>query len=185
MTAGPPGRILLIRHGEKPEGSAEGVDARGRADDHSLTAVGWQRARALVGLFAPTDGHLRPGLIRPTRIYAAGATDGHEGARTRETVAPLAAALGVPVTTTYARDDEEELAEQVASGGGPTLISWQHKGIPDLVDAFPGVSPTPPDRWPDDRFDVVWTLTRTATRRRIAQLPELVMPGDHRDVIGP
>jgi broad specificity phosphatase PhoE len=175
--------VMIIRHGEKPDGSAEGFDASGRKDHHSLTKVGWERARGLVGVFDPAGGHLRQGLATPKRIYAAGRTADAEGERTRETVAPLAAALGVPVTTTYVRSGEKELAEHVASEGGTTLISWQHNGIPDLVDAFPGVMPTPPNDWPDNRYDVIWTLTKTATGWHFAQMPELVLPGDQRSVI--
>ena len=38
--------VMVIRHGEKPDGSDRGVDAEGKQDDSSLTAVGWQRAEA-------------------------------------------------------------------------------------------------------------------------------------------
>jgi broad specificity phosphatase PhoE len=174
---------MIIRHGEKPDGSAEGVDAQGKKDDSSLTEVGWARARALVGLFDPTQGDLRAGLARPTAIYAAGVTDDAEGQRTRETVTPLADALGIPVNIDFGRGDEKKLAKEAAGRTGATLIAWQHGGIPEIVDAFPRVSPKPPDEWPDDRFDVVWTLTRTTDGWRFAQLPELVLPQDQPEVI--
>jgi hypothetical protein len=45
------------------------------------------------------------------------------------------------------------------------------------------VTPTPPAQWPDDRFDVVWTLTKTAGGWHFAQLPELLLPQDRADVI--
>ena len=38
--------VMVIRHGEKPDGSDRGVDAEGKKDNSSLTAVGWQRAEA-------------------------------------------------------------------------------------------------------------------------------------------
>ena len=66
--------IMVIRHGEKPDGSHLGVDANGNADDSSLTAIGWNRAHRLVDLLDPAQGPPRPGLARPTAIYAAGAT---------------------------------------------------------------------------------------------------------------
>ena len=118
------------------------------------------------------------GLARPTAIYAAGATDDAEGQRTRETVTPLADALGLPVDTDFGRGDEKKLAEELADRTGTSLVSWQHGGIPTIVDAFPHLTPTPPDEWPDDRFDVVWTLTRTADGWHFAQVPELVLPED-------
>jgi hypothetical protein len=55
--------------------------------------------------------------------------------------------------------------------------------VPTIVDAVPHLTPTPPDEWPDDRFDVVRTLTRTADGRPFAQLPELVLPQDQSGVI--
>ena len=151
---------------------------RRATDDSSLTRVGWDRAHRLVDLFDPTDGPPRPGLARPTAIYAAGANDDGEGQRTRETVAPLADRLGIAVNTDFGKGDEEKLVEDVMAQPGPTLICWQHGEIPAIADAFPGVTPTPPAEWPDDRFDVVWTLTRTADGWHFAQLPELVLPDD-------
>ena len=81
---------------------------------------------------------------------------------------PLAHDLGVTVNT---------------DRPGTTLISWQHGEIPAIVAAFPSVTPAPPTQWPDDRFDVVWTLTKTADGWHFAQLPELLLPQDHTDVI--
>jgi broad specificity phosphatase PhoE len=175
--------VMIIRHGEKPDGTAPGVDAEGNEDDSSLTAVGWERAHALVGLFDPAEGDPRAGLARPATIYAAGVTDEGEGQRTRESVAPLAEALGIPVGTEYGKGDEKELVEEVLDRSGTTLISWQHSEIPTIAEEFPKVRPEPPQEWPSDRFDVVWTFTRTADGWRFSQTPELVLPQDRADVI--
>ena len=181
--ATPPTVVMVIRHGEKPHGSDGGIDADGNEDDSSLTETGWERAHRLVDLFDPTQGAARPGLTRPTAIYAAGANDDGEGARTRETVAPLAEHLGVAVNTRFGKGDEEALVEHVLTHPGTTLVSWQHSGLPDIAEAFPNVTPAPPSEWPKDRFDVVWTFTRTADGWSFAQLPELVLPQDSTDVI--
>jgi broad specificity phosphatase PhoE len=171
--------VMVIRHGEKPDDdSTSGVDANGDEDDSSMTEVGWDRAHRLVDLFDPAQGSPRPGLARPKTIYAAGANDNGEGQRTRETVMPLADQLGIPVNTSFGKGDEEELVEHVIAQPGPTLISWQHSEIPAIAEAFPSVTPTPPSEWPDDRFDVIWILTRTADGWHFAQLPELVLPQD-------
>jgi hypothetical protein len=173
---------MIIRHGEKPDGSHPGIDASGNQDDSSLTEVGWDRAHRLADLFdqAPAP---RPGLSRPSRIYAAGANDDGEGARTRETVQPLANRLGLAVDTRFGKGDEDRLVEHVITRPGPALISWQHSGIPSIAEALGPVTPTPPTEWPDDRFDVVWTFTRTADGWRFDQLPELLMPQDQAAVI--
>ena len=170
--------IMLIRHGEKPDGGLPGVDAAGNEDDSSLTEVGWQRAHLLVDLFDPAQGAPRAGLARPAAIYAAGVTDDGEGQRTRETVAPLADRLGIPVNTDYGRGQEKKLVDRVVDERGPVLISWQHGGITEIADAFPAVAPEPPSEWPDDRFDVIWTFTRTADGWHFAQVPEDLLPGD-------
>jgi broad specificity phosphatase PhoE len=174
---------MVIRHGEKPDGSKPGVDARGNQDDSSLTEIGWNRAHRLVDLLDPAHGPPRPGLARPKAIYAAGANDNGEGARTRETVTPLADHLGLPVNTSFGKGDEKALVEHVIAQPGPTLISWQHGEIPTIAAAFPSVTPTPPSQWPDDRFDVVWTLTKTANGWHFAQMPELTLPQDQAGVI--
>ena len=181
--AAPASFVMVIRHAEKPDGDIEGVDAQGREDDSSLTPIGWDRAHRLVDLFDPAQGSPRPGLARPATIYAARATDEGRGQRTRETVTPLADRLGVSTDTTFGKGDEEELVERVIARPGPALISWQHGEIPAIADAFPGVTPAPPSGWPDDRFDVVWTFTKTADGWRFAQVPELALPGDRAEPI--
>jgi hypothetical protein len=176
--------VMVIRHGEKPDDeTTTGVDANGNEDENSMTAVGWDRAHRLVGLFDPATGPHRPGLVRPAAIYAAGPNDNGYGKRTRETVTPLADRLGLPVNTSFGKGDEEELVEHVLTGPGPTLISWQHSEIPAIADAFGSVTPTPPSEWPDDRFDVVWTFTKIADGWRFTQLPELLLPQDEASVI--
>jgi broad specificity phosphatase PhoE len=175
--------VMLIRHAEKPDGALPGVDADGNEDDSSLTEVGWQRANKLVDLFDPAQGVPRAGLARPAAIYAAGVTDDGEGQRTRETVAPLADRLGIPVDTEYGRGQEKKLVDRVVDGQGPVLISWQHSGITEIADAFPSVKPKPPSEWPDDRFDVIWTFTRTDDGWRFAQVPEDLLPGDSTEPI--
>jgi hypothetical protein len=171
--------VMIIRHGEKPQkkNDGPGIDPTGKIDDHSLTPIGWQRARALTDVF-DGQGPTPPGLVKPATIYAAGANANGQGARTRETVMPLADKLGLQVNAAYGKGDEEALAQSVASQPGPTLISWQHSEIPSIAEAFGVVSPAPPSEWPDDRYDVVWTLEKTPTGWQFAQIPQMVLPGD-------
>ena len=181
--AAPGTLVMVIRHGEKPDGSHLGVDAQGNDDDSSLTETGWERANRLADLFDPVPGPPRPGLATPKAIYAAGANDDGEGLRPRETVMPLVARLGLTMNTDYGAGDEKKLVATVITQPGPTLISWQHGEIPDIAKAFPSGTPKPPSDWPDDRFDIVWTFTKTADGWQFAQVPELVLPGDKDTVI--
>ena len=179
----PAALVMVIRHGEKPDGSHSGIDAQGKDDDSSLTEQGWERANRLADLFDPASGPLRPGLATPKTIYAAGENDEGEGLRPRETVMPLVARLGLTMSIDFGAGDEKKLVKQVITLPGPTLISWQHGGIPDIAKAFPSVTPKPPSDWPDDRFDLIWTFTRTADGWQFAQVPQLLLPGDLNNVI--
>ncbi|WP_116204544.1 hypothetical protein [Amycolatopsis circi] len=174
-------RVMIIRHAEKPSGSGgpQGIDVNGNADSHSLTVRGWTRAGALVELFAPATGPMREGLARPTAVYAAGG-DGGEGTRPRETAGPVAERLGKTVLTTYGKGSENALAAEVARRTEPTLISWQHEEIPALAAAF---GATAPQKWPDDRFDVVWVLTPAGSGWTLTQVPELLLAGDSAEPI--
>ncbi len=180
----PPGTlVMIVRHGEKPDGSNPGIDPNGNPDDSSMTQAGYTRARRLVDVFNPAQGLPRPGLARPSALFAAGANEGGAGTRTRETIAPLAQRLGIPANTTFGKGEEVSLVAQVTSQPGPTLICWQHVEIPTIAAAFGYVTPAPPRVWPDDRYDVIWTLTATATGWTFAQLPELALPTDQNTVI--
>ena len=174
------------RHGEKPDPSSPlpGVDINGSpAGNNSLTEVGWNRARHLVDLFDPPGGTVRPGLARPKLIYAAGANEGGSGERARETITPLAQRLGLPVNSSLGKGDEQTLAAQITAQPGPTLICWQHGEIPAIAAAFGSVNPAPPAVWPNERFDVVWTLTANGSGWDFAQVPEMVLPGDQLQTI--
>jgi hypothetical protein len=178
--------IMIIRHGEKPDDSSPlpGISVTGVEDDSSLTQIGWNRANALVNIFDPAQGPVRPGLARPATIFAAGANEDGEGKRTRETIGPLAHKLGIQMDISYGKGDEESLIAAATSRPGPTLICWQHGEIPAIAEALGSVTPTPPSEWPDERFDVVWTFTKTASGWDFAQVPEMALPTDQATTIG-
>ncbi|MCM0082430.1 hypothetical protein L4X63_12600 [Geomonas sp. Red32] len=89
-------RIMLIRHAEKPagEGPPYGVDGEGNREEDSITPLGWQRAGALVVLFAPAHGALQgPGLSPPQYLFACGKEKERTRLRPLQTVVPLAKRL--------------------------------------------------------------------------------------------
>ncbi|MGW3040310.1 hypothetical protein ACWC9T_09730 [Kitasatospora sp. NPDC001159] len=150
--------VMIIRHGEKPDGSLPGLDENGKQDSKSLTQRGWDRAKALPTLFAPPA----TGLRTPARIYAATDQGPMAGAhRMRQTVTPLAAKLGLTVDTTYAESQEAELAGAALAGTQPVLICWEHSRIPRIVEALGASGSGVPGTWPD-RFDLVWVFSRPA-----------------------
>jgi hypothetical protein len=180
-----PAVVMFVRHAEKPPpaGSPFGVTAEGERDAHSLTVLGWQRAGALVELFDPVDRTLRSGLRRPDAVYAAlGGTS--QGLRTLQTVVPLTARLGQKPVTRFGRGDEAELAAELGTLDGVTLVSWQHEAIPIIVGRLGPVQPAPPADWPDDRFDVVWVLTRDGGGWTFRQVPQQLLEHDSAQPIG-
>ncbi|MEU5419716.1 hypothetical protein ACH4UT_04125 [Streptomyces sp. NPDC020799] len=178
--------IMFIRHGEKPKESGDkppfGITEDGERNAHALLVRGWQRAGALVTLFAPDSGEPREGLRRPDAVYAAGPQPGAKGLRPSETVAPVAAKLGVRTNVTYRTGDEKALAKELAGRHGCTLVSWEHHGIVEIVKALGGeVRPSPPKDWPDARFDLVWVLVRSGSGWTFTQVPQLLLAGDSKD----
>ena len=67
-----------------------------------------------------------------------------------------------------------------------TLVCWHHETIHKIVEHLGPVTPQPPQSWPDDRFDLVWTFTNTTNAAdgwKFAQVPQLIMSEDLPDPI--
>ena len=102
--AGPPTTLLLVRHGNTP---MSGLRYSGRADPE-LTEQGHSQAKAVAGRLAHLAGQEVAVVSSPLT-------------RTRQTAAPIAAALGVPVSvdeglveTDFGRWDGRTFAEVAA-----------------------------------------------------------------------
>jgi len=174
--------IMIVRHAEKPiPTEVFGVRPNGDHDRHSLSVRGWTRAGALVGLFAPQHGEPKAGLRRPDAIYASGHAD-HGSRRPVQTVTPLAERLGQHIHHGCGLGDEAALAAKLAVHDGVALVAWHHEAIPAIARSLGAVDI--PQRWPDDRFDVVWTFTRDGSGWRFAQVPQLLLAGDRAEPIG-
>jgi hypothetical protein len=199
--------VFFIRHGEKPEGTGDdtpgvasggslGVQEDGRRNDHSLTPRGWQRAGALAALFAPAEGPLRPGIGTPTMLVAPDYGSPAEAAvhRPVQTLVPLAGRLGLQLSAPCARGGEAELVTRhvLEAHDAVVLVCWDHEHIPALVDTLTGVVEVtpevrlPPTGWPDSRYDTILAFTRLPgdrLRYEFAEVLQLVLPGDHHDLL--
>jgi broad specificity phosphatase PhoE len=177
----PATRIMVIRHAEKPNGDdGPGLMHDGTQNPEALTAVGWTRANALVGLFAPSGAPPRPPFARPAALFASGS----QSLRPKQTIAPLAAALNLPITT-FLKGQEAQLVAAVKSAEGPALISWQHEAIPEIAALIRSSADGVPPFWPGHRFDLVWMFDLSANGAwSFAQAPQLLMPGDSWKPIG-
>jgi broad specificity phosphatase PhoE len=173
-------RLMLVRHAEKPDESADGVTPDGASDEESLIVRGWQRAGALAQFFRVRSEYT------PRVIFAAGTGHKSNSKRPMQTVTPLAALLkhdqGFEFITKYLKDDLQDPIDNVLPRQGPVLIAWEHKLIPALIGLLPN-APKVPDAWPDDRFDMVWVLDRMASGWTFSQVPQLLLAGDSSDPI--
>ena len=159
-------------------------------------------------LRAPLREGLRvPGMLISPSYGHAGKIGDH---RTHETLRGLSDRLGIAITCDFGKGQEAQLAAAVLdSGCEVVLICWEHGHIPALASALPlagpalpgpalpgPVLPGPapagpppagviPQKWPDDRYDVIWTFTRTAGAAgyAFAQVPQLLLAGDSDSVI--
>ena len=189
---GSPEVIYIIRHAEKPlKPPLSGVDFEGSQNEHSLLPRGWQRSGAIAALFHPEFGPLRDGLRSPTMLVAP--SWGHPGKtaahRSYQTIQGLGEHLGEPIMAEFAQGQEKELADSlVRDHSGVVLICWEHKHIPLIAAALPLVGGTViPRKWPRERYDVIWVLTRVAepgpVRYAFSQIPQQLLAGDAATVI--
>ncbi|MCX5380898.1 hypothetical protein [Streptomyces sp. NBC_00091] len=166
--------VMVIPHGEKPYAGATGEDDEGNEDPGFLAGRGRRRAEELPRLFGPAHSARMP---RPAALFATGGP-ASAPARCRQTLAPLAAALRIPVQGQFALGAETALIRAALGARMPVLLCWEPAGIPRLVRALGahrvlGV----PAAWPD-RYDLLWTLTRTRGEWAFRELPQGLLPGD-------
>ena len=140
-------KIMVIRHAEKPGtyGGQQynGVNANGStcgdAGAEDLVTLGWQRAGALVTLFAPPWGPKTPTLATPQYLYAASPDSKSDPAdkkskepsqRPYETLFPVAAALGLTINKHFKKKDFNDMVKDAVVQQGVVLVCWQHEDIP-------------------------------------------------------
>lgn len=139
--AGGPASVIIIRHGEEPPKGPH-LNDRGRA-----------RAAALSALFPSR-------FPTPTVMFAAKSSP--QSARSSETLAPLAATLGLTVNETFADTQYQTLANTIRTSGtytgGHVLICWHHATMIQLATAL-GAPHAP--KWPSKQYDHAWRLSFT------------------------
>ncbi len=175
-----------------PDDTPYGVSDTGDKDTESLTIHGWQRAGALTCFFDPEYGQLQNShLAKPQFLYASQLKKlKHGSRRSYETIMPLAKKLGLKINNNFMKGEEEKMVEDALQKSGVVLICWQHENIQISAKEGTGIakyildtggynfSQVPqcllygdspdtikgaPDKWPDDRFDVVWVFDLKST----------------------
>lgn len=178
-------RIMVIRHGEKPsvDGTVLGVTLEGISNSDELSVRGWQRAGAFVRFFAPADGQERAGIGRPESLFAQRQTEHVTSVRAPHTLGPLADFIGKPISTQFAKGEEELLAAALSAEAATVLVAWEHKAICLLANFIMGDNQHTPQFWADDRFDIVWVFESNGARWSFNQVPQLLLPGDRSDPV--
>jgi hypothetical protein len=179
---------MIIRHAEKPsdDGTVIGVSPDGSQDSENLTVSGWQRSGALVRFFAPAGGQFpHAEVATPDVIFASGIAPHSKSLRPQHTVLALADSLGQELVLVHTKGAEDALVADVLSRGGTVLIAWEHEAIPGIANRVLGNASTCPQKWPGDRFDLLWVLNHTGGPGAWAftQVPQLLLPEDRGDVI--
>ena len=124
-----PATIYVMRHLERDAGNDPGLNATGAAHAEQLAA--WFRRDKPKAIF-----------VTPYR-------------RARETVAPLAAKLGISPTD-YDPQQQDKLIEAARAVKGPVLIVGHSNTVPKIVQALGG--PESPDL-PDSDYGRIWIVS--------------------------
>ena len=164
-----PAQIIFLRHAEKPATGAE------------LNARGWERAQALVALFTKDRRVQEHGLAA---IYAGAPAKAGGSVRSIQTIQAAGQALGIVVDTHITRDEIDALVRAVmtspAADGKTVIVCWEHKKIPEMVQAFGWTSG--PKKWDDAVFfdRGLWLLDFDQGRAGplLCDRPQKLLPGD-------
>jgi len=132
-------RIILIRHGEKPD------------DGDNLSCAGINRSLKLPAVLKGKFGV-------PDYIYVPTPNTGKKtkNARMLQTVTPLAAKYNLNINTNYSVDDAQDLARNITNASGTVLVVWEHKELAEIATAL-GIRNAPD--WKANDFDSIWIIT--------------------------
>jgi len=134
--------VFLVRHAERADSTPGKPPAM--ASDPDLSEAGRARAETLAT------------MLKDAKIAAIIST---EYKRTQQTAAPLAKAVGVPVTTIKGSENEN-IVKTVRSTAGNVLIVGHSNTIPDIVKAL---GAPVPDAIRDDEYDNLYVVTLGTT----------------------
>ena len=74
--------------------------------------------------------------------------------------------------------------QAASAANGVVLIAWHHEKIPAIANLILQ-NTSAPQKWPGDRFDVVWIFNRTVASApwTFSQAPQLLLSGNSANVI--
>lgn len=134
-----PQKIVIIRHGEKPE----------KGDN--LSCQGLNRALQLSGVLYNKIGV-------PNQIYVPSLNVGKNTtiARMYQTIIPFAVKYNLNIDTKYGVKDIDKIASHIKQESGTILLVWEHKNILKIAMAL-GIKEKL--MWDDNDYDTIWIIT--------------------------
>jgi len=182
-----PNTLLMIRHAEKPAGDTVGVDENGNPNPDGLIPQGWERAGALVALFAPNGRTVSSTLPSPGALVSPKYPElGH---RPYYTLLPLKQRLGptIQIQSDYPVDAHPKDISRslLAMDAAVVLVCWEHQHLVNIAAAVAVAAPVAnhgdvPTSWPGDRFDVIWRFDLNAQSREwtFSSIDQRLLAGD-------
>lgn len=134
-----PQKIILIRHGEKPD-KGDNLSCEGLNRSLQLSDVLYKKFGVPNAIFVPSLN-----LGKSTN-----------GARMYQTIVPFAVKYNLKIDTKYDADDIKGIADGVQKQSGTVLLVWEHKAISKIVKAL-GINDA--GKWDDNDFDGIWIIT--------------------------
>lgn len=144
--------VIVVRHAERADGGATPATSAVASPDPELSEAGKARAQKLAAMLADA------GVIA---IYTT------EYKRTKDTAAPLAAKINVPVTVVVSRDANALAAKIKAHKTGVVLVIGHSNTVPAIVKALGGSVVTVAD----DEYDSMFFVAANGTTTRIRFKP--------------
>jgi phosphohistidine phosphatase SixA len=151
------GKILLMRHAEKPDDPL----------DPKLSVAGSDRAQKLAQYIPETFG-------KPDFLFASMPSKHSE--RPYLTLKPLAKAIGMEINKTYADQDYATLAHRLLTEGDFTgkllVVCWHHEHIPAFAADLRAKPHTYPDSWPGKVFNLILKFDFASGAPSVSQITE-------------
>ncbi|WP_223648628.1 histidine phosphatase family protein [Hymenobacter psoromatis] len=133
-------RVIIIRHGEKPE------------EGDNLSCAGLNRALALPAVL----NQLMPTPPDYTYVPLIGTDDQNTStARMFQTVTPYAVQRNLVINSDYDVDNTKGIAKELRYQRGTALLVWEHESIPEIAKEL-GIKG--PLEWSDADFDSIWII---------------------------
>lgn len=132
-------RIILIRHGEKPD------------NGDNLSCAGLNRALKLSEVLKNKFGI-------PDYIYAPSPATGKQtkNCRMLQTIMPFAVKYNLNINTAYSVDESDKLTNNIRKNSGTIFVVWEHKELATIA-AMLGVKGSL--KWDTDDYDSIWIIT--------------------------